>query len=95
MPTKFRSTHTENHAVNQSGEDMLSPAEAAAILGVSYQVLATWRRDKVNLPFYKIGTGTRSPVRYRRIDVERFLDRISRPVAVVTGDKEGAGHDRS
>ena len=89
MPTKFRSTHTENHAVNQSGDDMLSPAEAAAILGVSYQVLATWRRDKTNLVYYKLGTGSRSPVRYKRRDVEALLARISMPVSVATGGKEG------
>ena len=89
MPTQIRSTHTTTPTVTQSGDDMLSPAEAAAILGVSYQVLATWRRDKVTLPFYKIGTGSRAPVRYKRRDVEALLARISQPVAVVTGDKEG------
>jgi excisionase family DNA binding protein len=51
--------------------DLLTAEEAAAYLGVRPQTLAVWRLNRrYPLPFIKVG----SKVRYRRSDLERFLE---------------------
>ena len=49
---------------------LLTPEQAAEILGVTYQTLAVWRSTgRYNLPFVKVGRR----VMYRAIDVEAFI----------------------
>ena len=53
-------------------DDLLTPKEAAAALGVKAQTLAIWRcKKRYSLRYIKVGG---SLVRYRRRDLERFLN---------------------
>jgi len=57
-------------ASNPSSE-LLSREQAADFLGIKPQTLAVWHTTKrYNLPLIKVG----SRVRYRRSDLERFLN---------------------
>lgn len=50
--------------------DLLTPRQAADILGVRTQTLALWRvTGKHGLPFIKVGAS----VRYRQSDLENWL----------------------
>lgn len=51
--------------------DLLTEKEVALILGVRPQSLAVWRLHGENLPFVKVGR----LVRYRREDLERWIER--------------------
>ena len=51
--------------------DLLTETEAAQVLGMKPQSLSVWRLHKKNLPFVKIGR----LVRYRREDIEAWLER--------------------
>lgn len=54
---------------------LLDPEQVAEALGVSPKTLNVWRcTGRYNLPFVKVG----SRVRYRRADVEAFLERRTR-----------------
>lgn len=54
-----------------SSDDLLTPREAAKILGVSAQTLAVWRCERrYNLHYVKIG----ACVRYRRSELTRFIE---------------------
>ena len=56
----------------QSG--LLTPLEASGYLGVSSGTLANWRSLKrYDLPFIKVGK--RGYVRYRKSDIDEFLER--------------------
>jgi excisionase family DNA binding protein len=49
---------------------LLTPSEAAELLGVRPQTLAMWRcTGRHSLPFVKVGTA----VRYRESDIEKWL----------------------
>lgn len=49
----------------------LTPREAAAFLNVPEATLAVWRStNRVVMPFFKMG----HHVRYRRTDLERFIE---------------------
>jgi excisionase family DNA binding protein len=51
--------------------ELLTRPQAAAFLGVKPQTLSVWATTKrYGLPFIKVG----SLVRYRRSDLQRFLD---------------------
>lgn len=51
---------------------LISPPEAANMLGLSLQTLAVWRCEKRQpLPYVKVGR----LVRYRLVDVEAFISR--------------------
>lgn len=59
-------------------DEMLTPAEAADVLRVHPVTLATWRANGTGPRWMKIGDRLRSPVRYRRADIEQYLrDRAS------------------
>lgn len=61
-------------------EPLLSPEQAAALLGVSPGTLCVWRSvRRYNLPFVKIG----SRVKYRRTDLESFISARTRGAVVV------------
>jgi excisionase family DNA binding protein len=51
---------------------LLTPAQAAQVLGVSTNTLACWRSTK-RYPLTYLRVGSR--VRYRQADIERFLER--------------------
>ena len=52
-------------------EQLLTPRDVAAILGITPQTLAVWRCEKrYHLPYVKAGR----LVRYREIDVEQFIE---------------------
>ncbi len=54
---------------------LLDPDQVAEILGVSVKTLNVWRcTGRYNLPFVKSG----ARVRYRRTDVEAFIERRTR-----------------
>ncbi len=61
------------HAAAQAPKDLelLTPEAVARLLGCGLQTLAAWRSTrKVDLPYVKVSPQI---VRYRRLDVERFI----------------------
>ncbi len=61
--------------LNRPTNDLLATRAAAEFLGCTFATLNTWRcTGAVKIPFVKIG----SLVRYRRQDLERFLNTNSR-----------------
>lgn len=58
--------------VSRIAGDNLTPKQTAELLNVPEATLAVWRStNRVVLPFFKLG----SHVRYRRSDLERFIER--------------------
>ena len=53
--------------------ELLTPKEAAEMLKVSPDTLEGWRAKRTGPPWTKLGDGKRSPVRYRRSDLEAYL----------------------
>lgn len=53
--------------------ELLTPAQVAALLQVKTETLEAWRGKRIGPKFIKLGDGRRSPVRYRRTDVETYL----------------------
>ncbi len=54
---------------------LITPEEAARLLGVKPSTLAAWRTlGRYNLPYVKVG----ARVRYRLADVEAFVERRTR-----------------
>ncbi len=54
---------------------LITPEEAARLLGVRTSTLAAWRTlGRYNLPYVKIG----AKVRYRLEDIEAFIERRTR-----------------
>lgn len=54
-----------------STNDLLTPDQVAATLGLSHRTLAAWRSSRRNpLPYVKVG----SRVRYRPKDVSEWLE---------------------
>lgn len=55
-----------------ANRDNLTPRQTAELLNVPEATLAVWRStNRVVLPFFKLG----HHVRYRRSDLERFIER--------------------
>lgn len=51
-------------------DELLTAQQAATLLGLEAQTLATWRcKKRYSLRYIKVG----SQVRYRRSDIDRFL----------------------
>lgn len=50
---------------------LLTPAQAARILGVTEKTLRNWRSQRIHLPYIHIG----GRVRYRRADLKAWIDR--------------------
>ena len=50
---------------------LLSRAEAARFLGISPATLAVWAKNRHGVPFVRVG----KLVKYRRIDLERYLNK--------------------
>lgn len=54
-------------------DELLTPQEVADILKVAVSTLEQWRGQRKGPVYKKLGTGSRSPVRYRRGDLTEFL----------------------
>jgi len=54
-------------------QDLLTPQQVADLLQVKTDTLEAWRGKRIGPPWLKLGDSKRSPVRYRRADVEAFL----------------------
>ena len=64
----------------QVQSELLTPQEASGYMGLTIGTLANWRNLKrYDLPFIKIGK--RGYVRYRRSDIDGFLERNTERVA--------------
>jgi len=53
--------------------DLLTPKQVADLLQVKPDTLEAWRGKRVGPTWVKLGDGKRSPVRYRRQDIEDYL----------------------
>lgn len=60
-------------------DNLLTPEDVARQLAISRKTLAAMRHRGDGPPSCKLGDGATSPVRYRRADVERFIDSRFRP----------------
>jgi excisionase family DNA binding protein len=68
--------------------DLLTRDEAAEFLGIKPQTLAVWATThRYHLPYIRVGTR----VRYRRSDLEAFLDRrtVQAGADVDNGEQQG------
>lgn len=54
-------------------QDLLTPQQVADLLQVKTDTLEAWRGKRVGPAFIKLGDGKRSPVRYRKADIETYL----------------------
>lgn len=64
-------TKIEQDQIDKDDAKLLSPDEAAKILGISKPTLSNWRSTKrYEIPFVKIG----QLVKYRQCDIMRFID---------------------
>lgn len=59
-------------------DPLLREATAAEILTVTIKTLQAWRVSGKGPRFVKLGDGLRSPVRYRRSELARFLTECER-----------------
>jgi hypothetical protein len=55
-------------------DDLLTSAEAAAVLGVKNNTLEIWRHKGKGPPFIKLGNTPQSPVRYLRSVIDQFCE---------------------
>ncbi|MEU5097592.1 helix-turn-helix domain-containing protein [Streptomyces sp. NPDC020996] len=55
-------------------DEWLTPREASALTKLSLQTLANHRYLKIGIPYTKLSSGRAGRVRYRRSDVERYLN---------------------
>lgn len=53
--------------------DLLTPQQVAEMLQVKPDTLEAWRGKRVGPAWTKLGDSKRSPVRYRRQDIDDFL----------------------
>lgn len=57
---------------DQPTKRLITPEEAAELLGVEVQTLAVWRTTgRYELPFVKVGRS----VRYKAADLEKWIER--------------------
>jgi hypothetical protein len=55
-------------------EDLLTNDEAANILGIRPNTLEIWRHKGKGPKYIKLGTGKSSPIRYRRTDIQVWMN---------------------
>lgn len=53
--------------------DLLTPKEVADLLKVTTDTLEAWRAKRQGPAYIKLGTGKRSPVRYKRSALDDYL----------------------
>ena len=68
-------------------ERLLSEVEVEAIYGIKRRLLQQWRHRRVGPPFIKLGSSKASPVRYKKRDLEKYLEDNT----VETKGSEGSG----
>lgn len=51
-------------------KEWLSPQKVSKELGVSISTLSRWRRERLHLPYHKMG----KYIKYRRSDITAFLE---------------------
>ncbi|MFI6349114.1 helix-turn-helix transcriptional regulator [Streptomyces sp. NPDC050560] len=54
-------------------QEWLNPKQVAELLGVSYSTLSYWRITDYGPVYTRMRPSRRSPVRYRRSDVEAWM----------------------
>jgi len=54
-------------------QDLLTPQQVADLLQVKTDTLEAWRGKRIGPTWLKLGDSKRSPVRYRRADVDAYL----------------------
>ncbi len=70
-----------NTSKRENEPDLLTRKEAASYMGVAEQTLAVWKSTgRYNLPVVKVGR----LVRYRRRDLDRFLESRLEPVQLLS-----------
>jgi predicted DNA-binding transcriptional regulator AlpA len=69
-----------------SANRLLTPADVAALTGLSVETLAQWRSQKKGIPYVKI---SRNCIRYRQIDFDNWL--AARIVRVEVGPSNAMG----
>jgi hypothetical protein len=57
----------------QAATNLLTEHEVAPLLRVSPATLRSWRCRGIGPNYIKMGRGTKSPVRYNRVDLEQFV----------------------
>lgn len=53
--------------------DLLTPQQVADLLQVKTDTLEAWRGKRQGPAWIKLGDGKRSPVRYRKADIDAYL----------------------
>jgi hypothetical protein len=59
-------------------QELLTPEEVSGILKITVGTLENWRQKNYGPAFLKLGGKPRSPVRYRRQDVENWIAEVSK-----------------
>jgi hypothetical protein len=54
-------------------QDLLTPQQVADLLQVKTDTLEAWRGKRIGPVWIKLGDGKRSPVRYRKADIDNYL----------------------
>ncbi|MCP9990029.1 helix-turn-helix domain-containing protein [Streptomyces albogriseolus] len=54
-------------------QEWISPQQVCDLLGISYQTLANWRYQGYGPVYTRLRPSKRSPIRYRRSDVEQWM----------------------
>jgi predicted DNA-binding transcriptional regulator AlpA len=67
----------------ETAEPLLGPGDVSALLGLPVATLANWRCAGKGPPFLRVGRH----VRYRRQDVETWVDAQVRHQETVAGDR--------
>jgi len=63
---------------------LLTTEEAASYLNLAAQTLRRWRVTGESLPFVRLGDGPKSAIRYRRADLDEWIEaRLVRPATAV------------
>lgn len=54
--------------------DLMTPEQLAEMLHVTLSTLESWRAKGSGPPFVRLGTSSRSPIRYRRSEVLAWIE---------------------
>jgi predicted DNA-binding transcriptional regulator AlpA len=61
-----------------SSDQLCKPGAAAQVIGVTTKHLARWRMTGKGPRFIKLGAAPQSQIRYRRSDIDAWLDEQAR-----------------
>lgn len=70
--------------------ELVDSVEAARILGLSYQWLVADRKKGPTIPYVKLGSGGRAPIRYKREELASYIEAntVRRAPALLDPDHE-------